>query len=721
MKNFFRSVRYLWPYRGRLAISVVCVIFIAVLWGGGLGMCLPGLKVLLAPEGLHGWAWQSQIEAKLDVKVVQRMVPAAGLADVADGAEGSAAVIAVVDVVAVTQGGQADRAGIAVNSWIVGVRVDGESPRTVAGEQLFEHLAGLPPDQAAHLLVRTPDEAAPRPFEVRLHKPGFGADLLGKVAGLFPAPKDYPGRFPILVWMLGLVLAITVMRDALRFVQEYLVQTAVQRGIMDLRCEMYNNVLRLPMTFFSQKGTSDTMSRFINDVGELSRGQITLLGKTLVEPAKAAASITMAMILSWKLTLLAMIAGPPAVMLIRMFGEVMKRASRRALESNAELLGVLEETLTGIRVVKAYTMESAERKRFHRIHRRLVKQQRRMARIDSATAPSVEVMGMAAGMLATALAGYWVLNSRMDPFVFMTWMGCLVAMFDPVRKLAKVVTRFQRAEAAATRIFELHDLEGEKRIPGAPQLPRHGESIEYRDVSLRYPGAAVEAVAGANLTIRYNETVAIVGPNGSGKTTLVSMLPRLLDPTAGEILIDGRDITTHSLRSLRRQIGLVTQDTVLFHATIGENIAYGLRRARPEAVLAAAKQAFVDEFVRDLPDGYDTMVGEHGATLSGGQKQRISIARAILRDPAILIFDEATSQIDADSERRIHQAMESFSQGRTTLLIAHRFATVMSADRIAIMDAGLIVDVGSHEELLGRCGLYAHLYNTQFADTSGSQ
>ncbi|GAH42852.1 unnamed protein product, partial [marine sediment metagenome] len=363
----------------------------------------------------------------------------------------------------------------------------------------------------------------------------------------------------------------------LRFVQEYLVQTAVQRGIMDLRCEMYNNVLRLPMTFFSQKGTSDTMSRFINDVGELSRGQITLMGKTLVEPAKAAASITMAMILSWKLTLLAMIAGPPAVMLIRMFGKVMKRASRRALESNAELLGALEETLTGVRVVKAYTMESAERKRFHRIHRRLVKQQRRMARIDSATAPCVEVMGIVAGMLATALAGYWVLNDRMDPFLFMTWMACLAAMFDPVRKLAKVVTRFQRAEAAAARVFELHDREGEKRIPGAPQLPRHSESIEYRDVSLRYPGAAVEAVSGANLTIRHNETVAIVGPNGSGKTTLVSMLPRLLDPTGGQILIDGRDITTHSLRSLRRQIALVTQDTVLFHATIGENIAYGLR------------------------------------------------------------------------------------------------------------------------------------------------
>ena len=713
MKNFFRSVRYLWPYRRRLAISIVCVIFIAALWGGGLGMIAPSLKVLLAPEGLHGWAWKAQAEAKLQVKLVPRMAPA--------GPGQPDAVISVLDVVDVIDGGAAERAGVPANSWIVAIEENGASPRTVAGERLLQHIAEMPPGRAARLHVRMPENAATEYFTVELVRPGLGVRLLGRIAGALPPPADYPGRFPILMWLLVFALVLTVVRNSLRFVQEYLVQTAVQRSIMDLRCEMYNNVLRLPMTFFSQKGTSDTMSRFVNDIGELSRGQITLMGKTLVEPAKAIASITMAMFFSWRLTLLALVAGPPAFMLIRMFGRVMKHASRRALESSALLLGTLEETLTGIRVVKAYTMESTERKRFYRIHRNLLKQQRRMARIDSATAPSVEVMGMIAGMAAAGLAGYWVLNDRMDPFFFMAWMGCLAAMFDPLRKLAKVATRFQRAEAAAERIFELHDRQGEKRIPGAPQLPRHAETIEFRDVSLRYPGAAVEAVSGADLTIQHNETIAIVGPNGSGKTTLVSLLPRLLEPTSGEILIDGRNIATHSLRSLRRQIGLVTQETVIFHATIGENVAYGLRGPEPEAVLAAAKQAFVDEFVRDLPDGYETMVGERGATLSGGQRQRIAIARAILRDPAILIFDEATSQIDADSERRIHQAMESFSRGRTTLLIAHRFATVMSADRIAVMDAGKIIDVGTHDELIARCRLYAHLYNTQFADTSRPQ
>jgi len=685
-------------------------------------MVAPGLKVLISPEGLHGWAWTSQVASKLEAKVVHRTVPAGSLPEAGIGEEAQAgALMSVIDVVDVDHGGAADRSGIRPNSWIIAVKQDESSQPAAVGEELIQYIAEISAGKTVKLVVYNTDQGELATYPVKLHKPGLGVRLLGWTAGQFAAPKDYAGRFPMLLSMLVLVFVLTVVRNALRFVQEYIVETIVQEGIMDLRCEMYNNVLRLPMTFFSEKGTSDTMSRFINDIGELSRGQITLLSQTIVEPAKAVAAVSMAMFFSWRLTLLALVTGPPAFILIRTFGRIMKRASRRALESGAMLLETLEETLTGIRVVKAYTMESTERKRFHRIHRKLLKQQKRMARIDAATAPSVETMGMVAGMLAAGLAGYWVLNEKMDPFYFMTWMGCLAAMFDPIRKLAKVATRFQRAESAAARIFSLHDREGEKRIPRAPELPRHCESIEYRDVSFRYPGAVSYAVAGANLKIRHNETVAVVGPNGSGKTTLLSLLPRLLDRTTGQILIDGRDIATHSLRSLRRQIGLVTQDSVLFHATIGENIAYGLRRANREAILSAARRAFVDEFVRDLPDGYDTMVGEHGATLSGGQKQRIAIARAILRDPAIMIFDEATSQIDSDSERRIHEAMEDFSHGRTTLLIAHRFATVMSADRIVVMDAGSIVDVGSHSELLSRCRLYAHLYNTQFADTSGSQ
>ena len=307
------------------------------------------------------------------------------------------------------------------------------------------------------------------------------------------------------------------------------------------------------------------------------------------------------------------------------------------------------------------------------------------------------------------------MGGAMLPEVFFGWMAMMAAVFDPMRKLSKVVLVFQRADAAAARVFELQDREQEVSLTGAINLPPHTESIEFRGVSYTYPGAAEPAVRNVDLTVKAGQAVAVVGPNGCGKTTLVSLLPKLLQPTAGEVLIDGQDIALCTFRSVRRQTAVVTQQSVLFNATIGENIAYGARHATEEAVRAAAKQAYVDEFVSSLPDGYKTMVGEEGATLSGGERQRICIARAILRNPPILIFDEATSQIDADSEQRIHEALKEFTKDRTTLMIAHRFSTILEADMIVVMDRGAVVDTGTHPELLERCELYGQLYRTQFA------
>lgn len=706
-------MKYLWPYRGWLTVSVICVVLIAVLWGGGLAALLPGAKILISKEGLHGWAWRSMTEDRLGIGLAPKLVPS-GIE--VDGRPLSM----VIEVADVTSGGSA-KDKLRENDWIIGFD-DGEAvPGLMRADAMIRELAELPAGSCVSLRLYNPHiqqgPANPRTITVTLKKAHFTS------RGLVWAVTDLPKNpFHLLVMLLGLVMVVTVVRDLLRFAQEYIVQTVVYNGLMDLRCDNYNVVLRLPTTFFSEKGASDSMSRFVQDTGELARGQMTLFGKTMVEPAKAIASFTLAMCISWQLTLLTLVVGPPAFILIRKFGKIMKRASRRALESWASMLAVLEETLTGIRVVKAYTMENAERKRFLHVNRQLLKQQRRMARIDAATAPTVEALGIIAAMGAIAIAGYWVLNNLygMDRDKFFVLLASMFAMFDPVRKLAHVVTRFQRAEAAATRIFELQDQQQEKRLPNAPMLPPLRESLEFHGVCFRYPGAAEDALTDINLTIRCGETVAIVGPNGCGKTTLVSLLPRLIDPSAGEVLIDGRDVSKMSLRSLRRQIGVVTQETIIFHATIGENIAYGLRRPKHQNILAASEKAYVDEFVRNLPGGYDTMVGAHGATLSGGQRQRIAIARAILRDPAILIFDEATSQIDADSERRIHQAMEEFVKGRTTLMIAHRFATVLSADRIVVMNEGRIIDTGTHAELLKTCELYKHLYNTQFADSGGT-
>lgn len=708
MRYFFQSLRYLKPYRIRVILSFVLVLCIAVLWGGGLGMLLPGMKVLISEEGLHGWAWNSMTRDRLKANVVYRIVKDR---DIQPGCY----LPLVLDVISLEAKGRAAEAGIGVNEWLVGVEDPNGRREFLRADRLARRLAQWDEtNRLARLLVYHTDSGRLRAVDVKLHRLRPGSRLLGEVAARLPEPADKKGRIPILLWLLGFSLVITLVRELFRFFQEYLVETAVLRGTWDLREECYNSALRQPITYFAREGTTDTMSRFVQDSTELAQAQVTLFGKTMVEPAKAVASVVLALVLSWKLTLVAIIGGPFAVYTIRLFGKAIRRSTKKALESWADMLAVLEETLTGIRVVKSFTMEAAERKRFHRVNRALYKQQRRMARTDAATSPVVEALGIGAGLVAVGGAAYWVLSDAMPADLFITWMASLVAAFDPVRKLSKVATRFQRGDAAAERLFELRDRPKEKRVPGAPSLPRHCRSIEFLGVGYRYPGTSENVLHDVNLTVAAGETVAIVGPNGSGKTTLVSLLPRLLEATEGKILLDGHDLAVHSLRSLRRQIAVVTQETVVFHATVFENIAYGQRRPARSAVLDAARKAYVDEFVREMPDGYDTLIGQHGATLSGGQRQRIAIARAIVRDPAILIFDEALSQIDPDSEQKIHRAMEEFIRGRTTFMIAHRFSTVLSADRIVVMHEGRIADIGRHEDLLARCSLYRHLYQTQF-------
>ncbi|KKK91360.1 hypothetical protein LCGC14_2713740, partial [marine sediment metagenome] len=320
----------------------------------------------------------------------------------------------------------------------------------------------------AHFIVYDPNTKQSRTTHVKLHRLRFASRFLGSIARIIPEPESREGRFGIFAWLLVGMLVLTLVRNVLRFVQEYLVQTAVLQSMWDLRAECYNVALRQPITYFAKSGTTDTMSRFIQDSTELGKAQMTLFGKTLVEPAKMIASLAMAFFFSWKLTLVAMVGGPFAYVLIRQFGKTMRKSTKRALESWSDMLGVLEETLTGIRVVKAYTMQAAERKRFHRVNRQLYKQQRRMSRIEAATSPTVEILGIVAGTLAAGGAGYWVFHGEMDGEVFLACMACLFAMYDPVRKLSKVVIRFQRGDAAAERIFELRDRQQEKLIPGAP-------------------------------------------------------------------------------------------------------------------------------------------------------------------------------------------------------------------------------------------------------------
>lgn len=712
MEHFFRSLKYLKPYRSRLALSILCVLVIMVLWGGGLGLMGPFGKVMLSDEGLHGWAYSAATQDRLEVGIHLQTVPPGTEID-----EGKF-ITPILSVNKIANNSPLMQAGILNNDWIVGVYDQDPQNTLLTGLDIIRILANAKTGEELTLRVFNLANETDRKVTLKMKPLGYKSEFLMKAVSCVPEPKDARAKFNIFLWLLVIALLVTYLRNLFRFFQEYLISTAIIRGIMDLRQEAYEVALRIPMVFFSEKGTTDTMSRLLQDTGVLKEGQITLFGKTLAEPAKAVGSIIAAMFFSWKLTLITLIAGPPSFFLIRKIGKLMHKATKKSLAELSGILAILEETLNGIRVVKAYTMEGTERKRFFQANRKLYRYQSKIEKIDSFSSPAIESMGITGATLAAAVAGYMVLlQKEMTPDEFLALMICLAAMFDPIRKLSKVITRFQKSDAAAARVFEVIDTPQEKNIPGAPMLPLHSQSIEFRNVSFRYPNANEDALKNINLTLQAGQTVAFVGPNGCGKTTLLSLIPRLLDPTSGQVLIDGRDISQCSIRSLRRQIGLVTQDAVIFHASIAENISYGLRRAHHENILAAAKKAFVDEFVRDLPDGYDTIIGEHGSTLSGGQKQRISIARAILRDPTILIFDEATSQIDADSEQRIHQAMEEFVLGRTALMIAHRFQTVMQADRIVVMEAGRIVDIGKHHELMEKCALYQQLYNTQLGNT----
>jgi ATP-binding cassette subfamily B protein/subfamily B ATP-binding cassette protein MsbA len=385
----------------------------------------------------------------------------------------------------------------------------------------------------------------------------------------------------------------------------------------------------------------------------------------------------------------------------------------------------LQETFLGIRVVKAFTMEPFERRRFSSVTRDYYHKAMWVVNLDALASPVIEVLGVAAAAAALLAGAYLVIEKTTHLFglrmtyehleapALLTLYGMLAAIADPVRKLSSVYTKLQSGAAAADRVFAFMDRRPRVgRNAQGPRLGRHATAIEFRDVCFSYePGRPV--LTNIHLHVRFGETIALVGKNGCGKSTLVGLLPRFFDPDHGSVLIDGEDIRRVNLRSLRQQIGVVTQDTMLFDDTVANNIAYGTRRATRAEVEAAAQRAYAHDFIARLPHGYDTRVGEAGSKLSGGQKQRLALARAILRDPAVLILDEFTSQTDVESEALIHTALREFMQHRTTFVITHRLNTLEIADRIVVVESGRIAAVGTHRELLAGCPAYQRLYDAQ--------
>ena len=410
-------------------------------------------------------------------------------------------------------------------------------------------------------------------------------------------------------------------------------------------------------------------------------------------------------------------------------GAVLKRANRRAMEEMAVMYTNLEETFRSIKIVKAFTNERQERKQFHDNNKRYCQKAMRIAGYDSLSHPLTEVLGIATLALAM-LGGAWLILSGdttllgirmsdrpLDRSALLLFYGLLAGVADPLRKMSDIFSRLQGASAAADRIFSRLDRQPQVREPKQPvPFRRHHRDLAFENVGFAYqPGKPV--LEEVNLRIAFGETIALVGPNGCGKSTLANLIPRFADPTTGVVKLDGVPLPDMRTRDLRRQIGLVTQETMLFDDTIFNNIRYGAPQATRQQVIEAAKRAHAHRFIEhELPDGYETSAGALGNSLSGGQRQRIALARAILRDPPILILDEATSQVDLESEQAIQQVLEQFTQGRTTIVITHRLAVLSLADRIVVMQAGRIVDIGRHEELLTRCDFYRRVYQIQFED-----
>jgi subfamily B ATP-binding cassette protein MsbA len=519
----------------------------------------------------------------------------------------------------------------------------------------------------------------------------------------------------------ALVIVLTVLAGIARFLQEYFAGSIGASISVQLGEDMYRNVMRLSMRFFEQHSTGEILARFTNDIFMVNRGLAGVFVKLMREPIKALFFLWIALSVDPLLTAVGLGVLPLVALVIIRVGRKFKKSVRRSLEKIASMATVANETFSGIMIVKGFCMEGYEISRTSAEMQKLRRYLTKMVQADALVGPLVEIV-MVLGVVAfIVFSGYRVIAGTLSSGELVALFSALAFMLDPVRKLASVNNLIQTSVASAERVFEFIDAEPDIVEAANPvALAPLEEALAFENVRFSYDGVT-DVLNGIDLRIRKGEMIAVVGFSGAGKSTLVKLIPRFYDVTGGRIAIDGTDIRAASFESLRDQISIVTQDTILFNESVRKNITFGRDQYSEQRVRDAARAANAERFIDALPHGFETVIGESGGTLSGGQRQRLAIARAIIKDPSILILDEATSSLDSESERAIQEALDEFVVGRTTIVIAHRLSTVQRADRIVVLDEGRIAEEGTHAELMQRSGIYRRLYEVQFATVPAGQ
>lgn len=510
------------------------------------------------------------------------------------------------------------------------------------------------------------------------------------------------------------ILVVMFTRGVFYYGQSYLVSYVGQRVIIDVRSVLFRKFQRMPLSYYDKQQTGTVMSYITNDVAVMQSAIVDNLIELVTEGSILIGSLAMMIYLDWKLSLLTLMTIPLVGFAMKIFGRKLKRSSTVIQERVAEITSLLQESISAIRVVKSFVRESYEIKRFEEQNWRNFQAAMKNVKLSSLLTPTVEFLAAIAVTFIVWFGGYEVVNGVITAGELVAFLTYAVNLANPVKRLSRVYAAIQKAMAAADRVFDIMDLDEKiTDVPNAKPLPPIKGKVEFKDITFSYKEGQ-PALQHISLKAEPGQMIALVGPSGSGKSTIANLIPRFYDVDSGVITIDDHDIRQVTADSLREQIGLVPQETMLFSTSVMENIRYGRLDATDEEVIEAAKAANAEEFIKELPEGYDTKLGERGLNLSGGQRQRLAIARAILKNPRVLILDEATSALDTESEKIVQDALDNLMVGRTSFVIAHRLSTIFNADQIFVVENGHLREHGTHEELLAAGGLYSNLYNIQF-------